>query len=150
MLTSFAAWAVVIALEHNMGKGRDTDGLSLEDYSGLGQKQPALAAAMTIAMLSFIGIPPTLGFVGKFYLLRTVIEGGFPGLALIGLLTSLVSAYYYLRVVVYMYMRDGEPVVRREPWLYFTALATAVGVVVLSIFSEPLFNWASQAVLKLI
>ena len=150
MLTSFAAWAVVIALEHNMDEGRDTDGLSLEDYSGLGQKQPALAAAMTIAMLSFIGIPPTLGFVGKFYLLRTVIEGGFPGLALIGLLTSLVSAYYYLRVVVYMYMRDGEPVVRREPWLYFTALATAVGVVVLSIFSEPLFNWASQAVLKLI
>jgi NADH-quinone oxidoreductase subunit N len=150
MLTSFAAWAVVIALEQNMGEGRDTDGLSLEDYSGLGQKQPALAAAMTIAMLSFIGIPPTLGFVGKFYLLRTVIEGGFPGLALIGLLTSLVSAYYYLRVVVYMYMRDGEPVVRREPWLYFTALATAVGVVVLSIFSEPLFNWASQAVLKLI
>ncbi|MGB7117566.1 MAG: proton-conducting transporter membrane subunit, partial [Anaerolineales bacterium] len=150
MLTSFAAWAVVIALEHNMDEGRDTDGLSLEDYSGLGQKQPALAAAMTVAMLSFIGIPPTLGFVGKFYLLRTVIEGGFPGLALIGLLTSLVSAYYYLRVVVYMYMRDGEPVVRREPWLYFTALATAVGVVVLSIFSEPLFNWASQAVLKLI
>ena len=150
MLTSFAAWAVVIALEHNMGEGRDKDGLSLEDYSGLGQKQPALAAAMTVAMLSFIGIPPTLGFVGKFYLLRTVIEGGFPGLALIGLLTSLVSAYYYLRVVVYMYMRDGEPVVRREPWLYFTALATAVGVVVLSIFSEPLFNWASQAVLKLI
>ena len=150
MLTSFAAWAVVIALEHNMGEGGDTDGLSLEDYSGLGQKQPALAAAMTVAMLSFIGIPPTLGFVGKFYLLRTVIEGGFPGLALIGLLTSLVSAYYYLRVVVYMYMRDGEPVVRREPWLYFTALATAVGVVVLSIFSEPLFNWASQAVLKLI
>ena len=150
MLTSFAAWAVVIALEHNMGEGRDTDGLSLEDYSGLGQKQPALAAAMTIAMLSFIGIPPTLGFVGKFYLLRTVIEGGFPGLALIGLLTSLVSAYYYLRVVVYMYMRDGEPVVRREPWLYITALATAFGVVVLSIFSEPLFNWASQAVLKLI
>lgn len=150
MFTSFAAWAVVIALEHNMGEGRDTNGLSLKDYSGLGQKQPALAAAMTIAMLSFIGIPPTLGFVGKFYLLRTVIEGGFPGLALIGLLTSLVSAYYYLRVVVYMYMHDGEPVVRREPWLYFTALGTAVGVVVLSIFSEPLFNWASQAVLKLI
>lgn len=150
MLTSFAAWAVVIALEHNMAEGRNTNGLSLDDYSGLGQKQPALAAAMTVAMLSFIGIPPTLGFVGKFYLLRTVIEGGFPGLALIGLLTSLVSAYYYLRVVVYMYMRDGEPVVRREPWLYFTALATAVGVVILSIFSEPLFNWASQAVLKLI
>jgi NADH-quinone oxidoreductase subunit N len=150
MLTSFAAWAVVIALEHNMAEGRNTNGLSLEDYSGLGQKQPALAAAMTVAMLSFIGIPPTLGFVGKFYLLRTVIEGSFPGLALIGLLTSLVSAYYYLRVVVYMYMRDGEPVVRREPWLYFTALATAIGVVILSIFSEPLFNWASQAVLKLI
>ncbi len=140
-LTSFGAWAVVIALEQKEGKG-----LLLKDYAGLGRKHPGLALAMTVFMLSFIGIPPTLGFVGKFYLFNTVIEGGFMGLALIGVLTSLVSAYYYLRVVVYMFMRDGDPVVRRDPWVNLTAGATAVGLVALTIFAAPLFNWVATAV----
>jgi NADH-quinone oxidoreductase subunit N len=142
--TSFAAWAVVIALERAEARG-----LELDDYAGLGRKYPALAAAMTVAMLSFTGVPPTLGFVGKFFLFQAVIEGGFIGLALIGVLTSLVSAYYYLRVVVVMYMRDGEPLAHRESWLYLTAYGAAVGTVVLSIFAMPLINWASQAVLAL-
>jgi NADH-quinone oxidoreductase subunit N len=143
--TSFTAWAVVIMLEQAEGRG-----LSLNDYAGLGRKYPLLGFAMTVAMLSFIGVPPTLGFVGKFYLFSTVLEGGFTGLALIGLLTSLVSAYYYLRVVVIMYMRDGEPVVAREKWVYYTTMVTAVATVVLSIFSAPLFYWAEQAVLKIL
>lgn len=66
------------------------------------------------------------------------------------MLTSLVSAYYYLRVVVVMFMRDGDPVVRREPWLNFATIITAVGTVVLSIISWPIFRWAADAVLKLI
>jgi NADH-quinone oxidoreductase subunit N len=85
--------------------------------------------------------------VGKFYLFSTVIEGGFYGLAVIGVLTSLVSAYYYLRVVVIMYMQEGEPQAGRDPWVYLTAAAAGVGTVALSIFSVPLFTWASQAVL---
>lgn len=142
--TSFTAWAVVIMLEQSEGRG-----LNLDDYAGLGRKYPLLGFAMAVAMLSFIGVPPTLGFVGKFYLFSTVLKGGYTGLALIGLLTSLVSAYYYLRVVVIMYMRSGEPVVADERWVYYTTVATAVITVVLSIFSAPLFNWASQAVLKI-
>ena len=142
--TNFAAWAVVIAMEKTEGRG-----LALSDYAGMGRKYPALAAIMTVAMLSFTGVPPTLGFVGKLYLFRSVIEGGFYGLALIGVLTSLVSAYYYLRVVVIMYMQEGEPVARRAPWLYLPAAAAGVCTVALSIFSVPLFTWASQAVLKL-
>jgi NADH-quinone oxidoreductase subunit N len=142
--TSFGAWAVVIAMERAEDKG-----LNLDDYAGLGRKYPLLAAAMAIFMLSFTGVPPTLGFVGKFFLFRTVLEGGFIGLAVIGVLTSLVSAYYYLRVVVIMYMRDGEPQVHRDPWLELTAGAAALGTVLLSIFASPLFNWASQAALKL-
>jgi len=142
--TSYTAWAVVIMLEQAEGRG-----LNLDDYAGLGRKYPLLGFAMTVAMLSFIGVPPTLGFVGKFYLFSTVLEGGFNGLALIGLLTSLVSAYYYLRVVVIMYMRTGEPVVSRERWVYYATVVTAVATVVLSIFSSPLFNWAEQAVLKM-
>lgn len=142
--TNYAAWAVVIALEQAGEKG-----LELNDYAGLGRKHPALAAVMAVAMLSFTGVPPTLGFVGKFYLFRTVIEGGYVGLALIGVLTSLISAFYYLRVVVVIYMQDGEPEVRREPWLQAMAYGSAIGVVALSIFSAPLLYLAAQAVLKL-
>ncbi len=143
-LTNFAAWAVVIALEQT-----DERGLELSDYAGLGRKQPALAAAMTVAMLSFIGVPPTLGFVGKFFLFRTVIEGGFIGLALIGVITSLISAYYYLRVVVTMYMQEGEPEVRREGWLLATAYVTALGVVLVSLFAAPLIDLAGRAMFAL-
>lgn len=147
--TNFAAWAVVIALEQRYAGEENEQGLNLEDYAGLGQRHPALAAVMAVAMLSFTGVPPTLGFMGKFYLFRTVISGGYLGLALIGVLTSLISAYYYLRVVVMMYMHTGEPVVRGEPWLYLTAFTSGVAVVLLSIFSAPLLDWAAQAVLHL-
>jgi NADH-quinone oxidoreductase subunit N len=149
-LTSFAAWAVVIALEKTeMGVNEPGSGLHLQDYAGLARRYPGLAAAMAVAMLSFTGVPPALGFVGKFYLFRTAVEGGFIGLALIGVLTTLVSAYYYLRVVVIMYMQDGEPVVHRERWLGLTAGVSAAAVVLLTIFSPPLFLWASEAVMRM-
>ena len=140
---NFAAWAVVITMERAEGKG-----LELSDYAGLGRKYPVLAAIMTVSMLSFTGIPPTLGFIGKFYLFRSVIDGGFVWLAIIGVLTSLVSAYYYLRVVVYMYMQDGEPQVQRDNWVYLTAAVTGLGIIVLGIFSLPLLTWAYQAALS--
>jgi len=143
-VTSFGTWAVVIALEKAEGKG-----LEIADYTGLGCKRPLLAAAMTIFMLSLTGMPPTLGLVGKFYLFRTAIQGGFIGLAIIGVLTSLISAYYYLRVVVTMYMRDGEPETTREPWLDFTWSLSALATVILSFLPMALFAWASGAVLKL-
>ncbi|MGA2491024.1 MAG: NADH-quinone oxidoreductase subunit N [Anaerolineales bacterium] len=143
-LTSYGTWAVVIALEKADGKG-----LEIADYAGLGRKRPLLAAAMTVFMLSLTGMPPTLGLVGKFYLFRTAIQGGFIGLAVIGVLTSLISAYYYLRVVVTMYMREGEPETTREPWLDLTWSLTALATVVLSFLPMALFTWASGAVLKL-
>jgi NADH-quinone oxidoreductase subunit N len=143
-VTNFGAWSVVIALEKKEGLG-----LELNDYAGLGKKYPGLAAAMMVFMFSFTGVPPTLGFVGKFFLFRTVLEAGFVGLAIIGVLTSLVSAYYYLRILVIMYMQDGEPEISGDGWLKLATGLTAVGTVVLSIFAVPLFQWASQAVLKL-
>src|SRR6266542_583513 len=143
-ITNFGTWGVVIALERAEGKG-----LQISDYAGLGRKHPAIAAAMTVFMLSLIGLPPTLGLVGKIYLFRAVIDGGFYGLAVIGVLTSLVSAYYYLRVVVIMYMRDGEPETERESFLDLTTVTTAVATVVISLVPQFLFAWASSAVLKL-
>jgi NADH-quinone oxidoreductase subunit N len=143
-VTNFGAWAVVISLEKAEGKG-----LEISDFAGLAKKYPALAIAMTVFMLSFIGFPPTLGLVGKFYLFRAVIAGGYTGLALIGVVTSLVSAYYYLRVVVNMYMREGDPMIEREDWLNLTIAATAIATVVLSFIPQWLFVMASTAVLKL-
>ena len=143
-VTNFGAWGVVIALEKQEGRG-----LAIEDYAGLAKNHPALAAAMAIFMLSLIGLPPTIGLVGKFYLFRAVIEGGFYWLAIIGVLTSIISAYYYLRVVVVMYMRDGEPQTERESFLDFTTGVTALLTVALSLVPQFLFAWASSAVLKL-
>ncbi|MGZ9221991.1 MAG: NADH-quinone oxidoreductase subunit N [Anaerolineales bacterium] len=144
-ITNFGAWSVVIALEKSEGRG-----LEISDYAGLARKYPVLAAAMTVFMLSLIGLPPTVGLIGKIYLFRAVIEGGFYGLAIIGVLTSLVSAYYYLRVVVFMYMRDGEPEAERESFLDLTTIATAIATVVISLVPQFLFAWASNAVLKLL
>jgi len=143
-ITSFGAWAAVIALEKPDGKG-----LEITDFAGLGRTRPLLAAALTVFMLSLTGMPPTLGLVGKFYLFRTAIQGGFIGLAIIGVLTSLVSAYYYLRVVVMMYMREGDPETAHEPWLDLTWGLTALATVVLSFVPMALFAWASGAVFKL-
>jgi NADH-quinone oxidoreductase subunit N len=143
-ITNFGAWGVVIALEKSEGRG-----LEIADYAGLARKHPALAAAMTVFMLSLIGLPPTLGLVAKIYLFRAVIDGGFYWLAIIGVVTSVVSAYYYLRVVVVMYMRDGEPETERESFLDLTTIATAVATVVISLVPQFLFAWASSAVLML-
>jgi len=144
VLTSFGAWGVVIALEQKEGRG-----LAISNYAGLGKKYPALAAAMTVFMLSLIGFPPTLGLVGKFYLFRAVLSGGYVGLAFIGVVTSLISAYYYLRVVVTMYMHEGEPETEREFWLGLTTAGTALVTVIVSLMPQGLFAWASEAVLKL-
>jgi NADH-quinone oxidoreductase subunit N len=143
-VTSFGAWGVVISLERAEGKG-----LALADYAGLGKKHPALALAMLVFMLSFTGVPPTLGFAGKFYLFKVVLEGGYVWLAVVGVLTSLISAYYYLRVVIIMYMQEGSPEVQREPLLNLTTTLAALGTVVLFFFSGTLFSWAAESVLRL-
>jgi NADH-quinone oxidoreductase subunit N len=144
-VTSFGSWAVVIALEQAEGKG-----LAFEDYAGLGKKYPMLSAAMLIFLLSFAGVPPTLGFGGKFFLFRTVLEGGYTWLAVIGVLASLVSAFYYLRVVKFMYFEQGDPEVRNEPVLNLVTALTVVGTILLFLFSGPLLRWAAEAVMALL
>ncbi len=81
---------------------------TLVDMAGLAAKRPLLAAAMAVFMISLSGIPPTAGFFGKFYVFGAAIESGYVGLAVIGVLTSVVGVAYYLRVVVYMYMKPAE------------------------------------------
>jgi NADH-quinone oxidoreductase subunit N len=100
---------------------------------------------MTVFMLSFTGIPLTLGFWGKFYLFRTAIEGGFTGLAVIGLLTSLASAYYYLRVVVKMYFADGAPAFRKNYWTSAVAIFAGLALLVFSFVPGWFFDLAAKA-----
>jgi NADH-quinone oxidoreductase subunit N len=135
--TSFGAWAVLIAVEKEDGTGNE-----INDLAGLGKSAPWLAAAMTIFMFSFTGIPLTLGFWGKFYLFRTAIAGGNVALAVIGLLTSLASAFYYLRVVIKMYFQEGEVTIRRNGWPIVVAIIAALVVVGLAFIPEMLYNFA--------
>jgi len=143
-LASFAAWGVVIAVEQREGRGLD-----LNDYAGLGRKYPWLGIAMMAAMFSFTGIPLTLGFWGKFYIFQAAVQSGAVGLAVIGVLTSLLSAYYYLRVLVVMYMRPGEPDARQDSWLNLVTVASAAAVVLLAFIPGALYNLAARAVLYL-
>ncbi len=134
-LTSFTVWAVMIAIEP-----AGSDGLTFEDFSGLAKKNPWLGGALLISMLSFTGLPLTMGFWGKFYLFKTAVDGGFNSLALIGLLTSLVSAYYYLRLVMFAWFKPGEPELQPGTWAGSVAIVMAAGVLLLSLFPNPLFQ----------
>lgn len=138
--TNLGAWAVVLAMEQAEGKG-----LEIEDYAGLGRNKPALALAMAIFMLSLTGMPPTVGFIGKFYIFRAAIDAELIWLAIVGVITSLISAYYYLRVIVVMYMKSGEPQIRSEGWLNTTVILTALGTLVFGLLPGLLLEFASQA-----
>lgn len=103
MFTNLGAFAVVMAIEREDGSGGNID-----DITGLAKSRPLMAMAMTVFMLSLTGIPLTAGFVGKFMVFASAIQAGLFGLAIIGVLTSVVSAFYYVRVVVNMYLRDSS------------------------------------------
>ena len=143
-LTNLGTWAVVIAVERSEGQG-----LALDDYAGLGARRPGLALAMALFMLSLTGLPPTVGFIAKFYVFRAAIEAGYVWLALVGVLTSLVSAYYYLRVVIVMYMREGEGRALPHPALTFAVGFTALATFVFGILPTPLMDLATRSLLAL-
>jgi NADH-quinone oxidoreductase subunit N len=88
---------------------RGAEAVSYEDLAGLGRRNPAVALALSLFVLSLAGIPPLAGFFGKLYLFQVTINSGFVVLAIIGLINSVIAAYYYLRVLVYMYMKEPEP-----------------------------------------
>lgn len=96
------AFAVACVVER-----RGAFSTTLADYAGLGQREPFLAAAMAVFMLSLTGVPPLVGFWGKLFVFRAAVEAGLSWLAIVGVINSAISAFYYLGVVVQMYMRDA-------------------------------------------
>jgi NADH-quinone oxidoreductase subunit N len=104
---------------------------TLADYAGLGRQQPLLAAAMAVFMLSLTGIPPLVGFWGKLYVFRAAVEADMTWLAILGVLNSAVSAFYYLGVLVQMYMREPAPAAEGESQPAPITLGAAIGAAVL-------------------
>ena len=143
LFTNLGAFAIVIAMEHQQGKG-----VHLDDYKGLAKQNPWLALVMAFFMLSLTGIPLTGGFAAKFFVLRTAIEANLIGLALVGVLTSVVSAFYYLRVVYLMYMYEGDAQLIKKPALIAAVWVTAVVTLFLGILPAWGYNFAQSAVIK--
>ncbi len=128
------------------------EAVELGDYAGLGRRHPGLALCLGLFMLSLIGVPPLGGFVGKFYIFAAAIRGGYVWLAILGVLNSVVASYYYLRLIVYMYMREpeGASVERLPSFAGATALAIALwGTIQLGLYPAPIFDLAQRAVLPL-
>lgn len=144
-ITNTGTWAVVMAIERTEGEG-----LTLDDYAGLGQRRVGLGVAMALFMFSLTGMPLTVGFMAKAYVFSSAIEAGYFGLALVGVFTSLVSAYYYLRVIVIMFMREGEGRALTPKALNFTVAVTAIATFVLGIVPTPFFMMAANAVQTLV
>ena len=129
--------------------------LAVRDLSGLADRRPALAAALTVFLVSLTGIPITAGFVGKFYLFGAAVSVGSMGiaLALVGVVMSVVSAYYYLRVVVAMYMSEPEGEDAWGPVSPASAFALAVSAaltLLLGVWPAPLLALARVAARSLI
>jgi NADH-quinone oxidoreductase subunit N len=125
----------------------------LDDYIGLGRKAPFAAAALTLALASLAGIPLTGGFIGKFYLFSAAIQKGYIGLAIIGVLNSVISVFYYFRLLVYMYMKEpGENAPEPEPinWLLQVIVAMGViGILWLGIHPDQILTLAGYSSLAL-
>jgi NADH-quinone oxidoreductase subunit N len=139
--TVIGAFAVVGALERRGLPGDEpADQWDLTRLAGLARRRPGLAFAMAVFMLSLAGLPPTAGFVGKLLVFKAAIAAGAYGLAVAGVLTSALGAYYYLRVVVYMYMRAPEGAEEPAPAssMSFALAASVVAVFALTVVAEPI------------
>jgi NADH-quinone oxidoreductase subunit N len=124
-ITNVAAFGVISALGT-----RDRANDDLRDVAGLWHSRPALAGLMTVCLLSLGGLPPTAGFIGKWYVFSAAVSAGYYGLAVIGVLTSVVSVFFYLRVVVMMYMVDRDAAMAAPARIAGLGMAALVASVV--------------------
>jgi NADH-quinone oxidoreductase subunit N len=141
LFTNLGAFAVVIAVERQEGQG-----VMLEDYKGLAKRNPWLALALAYFMLSLTGIPPTGLFTAKFLIFGATIDAGLIGLAIIGVIATVVSGYYYLRVVFLSYMYEGEGEVEVRPAVTAAVALTVAATVILGIFPGPWIELAKEAI----
>ena len=147
---TFGAFTIIAMLR----KG-GLEGDEIEDFSGLAKRHPFAALLMMVFMVSLAGIPPTAGFIGKFYVFMSAVQAGLTWLAVLALVFAAISAYFYLRLVMVMYMREPGAVTALSPRFVSSpalslVLACAItGVVFFGIYPDPIVNLATQAALTL-
>jgi NADH-quinone oxidoreductase subunit N len=144
LFMNIGAFAAVIGLSKT---GREY--LDLEDYAGIGFRYPWIGATLSIFLLSLAGFPPTAGFLAKFYVFSAAVRAGLVPLVIIGVLASLISVFYYLRIVVYMYMKEpGREVdiAVENPALFLVLFLCLYGVLQLGIFPGNILVVIKQAV----
>lgn len=130
--------------------GMGEKNLMLDDYAGLAQRQPVAAAALSLYLLSLLGLPVTAGFFGKFYIFKAAVNSHLIWLAILMAINSIIGAYYYLRVIVVMYMREGSAEAMAAPAVRFPAAVnvvlavTAIGTVYFGLFPNQVLNFILQ------
>jgi len=145
-IMNLVAFSVILSLS-----GTGDSRVRLNDYAGMARKSPFAAAALSLALISLAGIPLTGGFIGKFYLFSAAIRNGYVGLAIIGVLSSVVSVFYYFRLLVYMYMKEPDETAETpEPvsWLVqVVILMGIIGILWLGIFPDHILTLADYSIL---
>jgi NADH-quinone oxidoreductase subunit N len=147
-LMNVGAFAVVALLSE-----REDEPHLISELAGLGWTRPIAAFALTLCLVSLAGVPPLIGFTGKFVVFRAAVNHGFVWLAVLGVINSLISAFYYLRVVYVMYMQPlprRAPVFPSERSVAAVAVVAALGVVLLGVFPMPILEAAHRAILDLV
>ncbi len=132
-----------------LAKTEDGESLMISDYAGLGNRKPLLAIFMSVMLLSLAGFPPTAGFVGKFYIFKAAVGAGHIWLVIIGAVNTAISAFYYLRVVVTMYMREPEEELEFSPYastLVVGLIIAAIGVLLIGILPSLMLTPAQNSV----
>ena len=132
-----------------LAKTEDGESLMISDYAGLGTRKPLLAMFMTVMLLSLAGFPPTAGFFGKFYIFKSAVGAGHIWLVIIGAINTAISAFYYLRVVVTMYMREPEEELEFSPYastLVVGLILAVIGVLLIGILPSLMLTPAQNSV----
>jgi len=148
LFMNIGAFSAVIALSR---KGKEF--LELEDYSGIGFRYPWIGATLTVFLFSLAGFPPTGGFLAKFYIFSTAVHKGLVPLVIIGVLASLISVFYYLRIIIYMYMREptrNVEIFAYNPALFLVLFLCLYGVLMMGIFPGNILIYIKQAVAGLV
>jgi NADH-quinone oxidoreductase subunit N len=145
-MTNLTAFSVIIAISTH------TKNDHVNSLAGLGRKSPFLASAMTLAMISLIGIPPTVGFVSKIYIFGSAMDTGLEWLAFVGVLNSVVSAYYYLRVVKIMFLSQIDRTEPINPGIGATSAATIAmaATFIFGLYPTPIIELAQTAVKSIV
>jgi NADH-quinone oxidoreductase subunit N len=140
LFTNLGAFLVVIAIENKTGA------VDISQYGGMIQRAPGLAVLMVYFMLSLIGVPPTAGFIGKLFVFGSAINAGLAWLAAIGVINSVISVFYYMRIVRPMFFDEapaGAQPVTYDRWIRIGLVVTAVMTLLILLFPTPLYNLAT-------